>query len=185
MKNWMIDYINDPKKNGDFQEFLTDLHALNPESFVKYPTTSSTGSHGGGSNTRGSTGGSISSSGHYRGGGDVPSSWYDALFNTNPSIVATNDVPPVDESKLNDDAGLNALKQYTNKYNIKADDSRTTDMLNRMSQMTFNVRAERVEELLEVLIAKVDGRNNVPTDQPLPYVFDDGIPEPVTRLSLG
>jgi hypothetical protein len=51
--------------------------------------------------------------------------------------------------------------------------------------MTFNVRAERVEELLEVLIAKVDGRNNVPTDQPLPYVFDDGIPEPVTRLSLG
>lgn len=183
MKNWMIDYINDPKKNGDFQEFLTDLHALNPESFVKYPTTSSTGSHGGGSNTRGgSTGGSISSSGHYRGGGDVPSSWYDALFNTNPSIVATNDIPPVDESKLNDDAGLNALKQYTNKYNIKADDSRTTDMLNKLGSMTFNVRAKRVEELLEILINKVD---STPTDQPLPNMFDEEIPDAVTRLSIG
>ena len=116
------------------------------------------------------------------GSGDVSSSWYDALFNTNPSVTSTTDIPPVDESKLNDDAGLNALQQYTNKYNIKADDSRTTDMLNKLGSMTFNVRAKRVEELLEILINKVDG---APTDQPLPNMFDDEIPDAVTRLSIG
>ena len=114
--------------------------------------------------------------------GDVSSSWYDALFNTNPPVASTTDVPPVDESKFNDDAGLNALQQYTNKYNIKADDSRTTDMLNKLGSMTFNVRAKRVEELLEILINKVDG---APTDQPLPNMFDDEIPDAVTRLSIG
>ena len=114
--------------------------------------------------------------------GDVSSSWYDASFNTNPSVTSNTDIPPVDESKLNDDAGLNALQQYTNKYNIKADDSRTTDMLNKLGSMTFNVRAKRVEELLEILINKVDG---APTDQPLPNMFDDEIPDAVTRLSIG
>ena len=184
LNNWIIrNYVaGDPRDN--VQTFLSDLKKAQPfiGPVVTSDTTTKTGSHGGGSNTRGSTGGSISSSGHHRGGGDVPSSWYDALFNTNPSITSTTDIPPVDESKLNDDAGLNALQQYTNKYNIKADDSRTTDMLNKLGSMTFNVRAKRVEELLEILINKVDG---APTDQPLPNMFDDEIPDAVTRLSIG
>lgn len=184
LNNWIIrNYVaGDPRDN--VQTFLSDLKKAQPfiGPVVTSDTTPKTGSHGGGSNTRGGTGGSISSSGHHRGGGDVPSSWYDALFNTGADIVATTDVPPVDESKLNDDAGLNALQQYTNKYNIKADDSRTTDMLNKLGSMTFNVRAKRVEELLEILINKVDG---APTDQPLPNMFDDEIPDAVTRLSIG
>jgi hypothetical protein len=56
-------------------------------------------------------------------------------------------------------------------------------MLNKLGSMTFNVRAKRVEELLEILIAKVDGGS--PSDAPLPNLFNEGIPEPVSRLSMG
>ena len=101
-------------------------------------------------------------------------------------IMPSSDIPPIDISKLMEDSsnnGFNAMQQYVNKYDIKTDDSHTTDMLDKLSSMTFNVRAKRVEELLEILIAKVDG-NRAP-DAPLPELFDEGIPEAVTRLSMG
>jgi hypothetical protein len=166
LNNMLVRYIQG--EDNAFPTFLADLKSAAHPVIVSSNTSS--GSSGGG--------------GHVRGSGDVPSSWYDMITSAS-SNISTVDIPPIDESKLTDNSSFSALRNMTNKFNIKPDDTRTTDMLNRMSQMTFNVRAERVEELLEVLIAKVDGRNNVPTDQPLPYVFDDGIPEPVTRLSLG
>lgn len=101
-------------------------------------------------------------------------------------IMPSSDIPPIDINKLMEDSsnnGFNAMQQYVNKYDIKTDDSHTTDMLDKLSSMTFNVRAKRVEELLEILIAKVDG-NRAP-DAPLPELFDEGIPEAVTRLSMG
>lgn len=166
LNNMLVRYIQG--EDNAFPTFLADLKSAAHPIIVSSNTSS--GSSGGG--------------GHVRGSGDVPSSWYDMITNASSNISAV-DIPPIDESKLTDSTSFTALQNMANKFNIKPDDTKTTDMLNRMSQMTFNVRAERVEELLEVLIAKVDGRNNVSTDQPLPYVFDDGIPEPVTRLSLG
>ena len=101
--------------------------------------------------------------------------------------ISVADIPSIDVNKLMGDSsntGFNALQQYVNKYNIRTDDSHTTDMLDKLSSMTFNVRAKRVEELLEILIAKVDG-NGAPPDAPLPELFNEGIPEAVTRLSMG
>ena len=119
-----------------------------------------------------------------KGSGDTPSynTWEDWLFNTNPSVETV--VPPLDESKLTDDAddAFTAMKQFTNKYNIQSTDTRRTEFFERMSNMTFNVRAKRVEELLEIMISKMDGNG---TTEPLPNLFDDDIPEAVTRLSMG
>ena len=109
--------------------------------------------------------------GHTRGSGDI-------------EPVDQNYIPPLDMSKFTEDESYIKLKNLNDTFGIKTDDSRTTDMLNKMSQMTFNVRAQRVEELLEVLIAKVDN-SGTSKDQPLPNMFKDGIPEAVTRLSLG
>ena len=100
--------------------------------------------------------------------------------------IITQDVPPLDLGKLTDTSqytGLTGLNQFINKYSVKTDDQATTDMLNKLGSMTFNVRAQRVEELLEILIAKVDGGS--PSDAPLPNLFNEGIPEPVSRLSMG
>ena len=101
--------------------------------------------------------------------------------------ISTVDVPPLDMGKLTDNpaySGLLGLNQYINKYSVKTDDQATTNMLNKLGSMTFNVRAQRVEELLEILIAKVDG-GSAPANAPLPNLFNEGIPEPVTRLSIG
>ena len=99
--------------------------------------------------------------------------------------IITQDVPPLDLGKLTDTSqytGLTGLNQFINKYSVKTDDQATTDMLNKLGSMTFNVRAQRVEELLEILIAKVDGGSG---SAPLPNLFNEGIPEPVSRLSMG
>ena len=118
------------------------------------------------------------------GGGDVSNTWYDALFGNNIETVS-NYVPPLDESKLYDEetGGLAAVQNMVNRFNIRSTDSKTTDMLDRMSSMTFNVRAERVEQLLEILINKVGSTGT--SDGPLPDLFEEGIPEAVTRLSIG
>ena len=98
--------------------------------------------------------------------------------------VDQNYIPPLDMSKLTEDDSYLKLKGMNDTFGIKTDESRTMDMLHKMSQMTFNVRAQRVEELLEILISKVD-TSGTSKDQPLPNLFDEGIPEAVTRLSLG
>ena len=113
--------------------------------------------------------------------GDVSSTssgntWENWLFNSD------SDIPPVDASKLADDSGMQQLQQFTNKYNIQSTDARRTEFFERIGNMTFNVRAKRVEELLEIMINKMDGNG---TSEPLPNLFDDDIPEAVTRLSMG
>ena len=59
-----------------------------------------------------------------------------------------------------------------------------------MSKMTFNVRAQRVEELLEELIEKVsndkpDTPSNPSTNGYDPNLFRNEIPEQVSRLARG
>lgn len=176
LNNWIIQHYVNGDSRGSVQTFLTDLKNAQPFIGPVVTTTtdkseSSGGSHGGG--------------GHYRGSGDVPNTWYNALFGNNNIETVSNYVPPLDESKLYDEetGGLAAVQNMVNRFNIRSTDSKTTDMLDRMSSMTFNVRAERVEQLLEILINKVGSTGT--SDGPLPDLFEEGIPEAVTRLSIG
>ena len=142
------------------------------------------GSNGGGGHTRGSSSSNTSNKSSLLAAGPLGLL---GLFGSGDSdIITSTDVPPLDLGKLTDVSqytGLTGLNQFINKYNVKTDDQATTDMLNKLGSMTFNVRAKRVEELLEILIAKVDGGS--PSDAPLPNLFNEGIPEPVSRLSMG
>lgn len=100
-------------------------------------------------------------------------------------------IPPVDMSKFDQyDIGENSpIQQFYQQYEIVADTSSKIDMLEKMSKMTFNVRAERVEELLEELIEKVSGDKPEPssnnTDGYDPNLFRNDIPEQVSRLARG
>ena len=124
------------------------------------------------------------------GSGDVSSDfWYDSLFNNQSPF--SQDIPPLDDTAFTDydNTGLQPYRNIINRYEITSDDSNKTELLNKMSKMTFNVRAQRVEELLEELIEKVDGNKPKPTSNnsgtDLNLFKDNGIPEQVTRLSRG
>lgn len=124
------------------------------------------------------------------GSGDVGSDfWYSSLFNDGTQF--SQDIPPLDESKLPTygDTSFMPYGNIINKYEIKTDDSDRIDLLKKMNSMTFNVRAQRVEELLEELIEKVSGDKPKPSSDNSgtdPNLFkDNGIPEQVTRLSRG
>lgn len=103
----------------------------------------------------------------------------------------TSYIPPVDMSKFDqyDISDNSPIQQYFQKYEVVADTSSKMDMLEKMSKMTFNVRAERVEELLEELIEKVSGEKPEPssnnTDGYDPNLFRNDIPEQVSRLARG
>ena len=112
------------------------------------------------------------------GGGDV-------------SSISGVNIPPVDFSKLTDNAN-ETVTPYVNMFNIKPDSSSKDEMLKKMSQMTFNVRAQRVEELLENLIDIVsEGKNKTPVPvssnnhQADPFLFNNEIPPQVTSLARG
>lgn len=119
-----------------------------------------------------------------RGSGD----WFDTIF---AKDNVQTDVPPIDPSRFDavDSTGMTTLQQFVQKYEVKADNSEQTKMLDKMSKMTFNVRAQRVEELLEELIEKLTGDKpdkSPSTDGYDPNLFENnGIPEPITRLSKG
>ena len=78
-----------------------------------------------------------------------------------------------------------------NNYEISRDNSDNDAILKRMSEMTFNVRAERVEELLEKLITTVENikqEKNVNTSNTLPNTNlfrDERIPSQISRLARG
>ena len=108
------------------------------------------------------------------------------------SSISSADIPAIDFSKLSDQMN-DTVTPYVNMFNIKPDSSSKDDMLKKMSQMTFNVRAQRVEELLENLISIVsEGKNKVPSTtgassnhQADPFLFNNEIPPQVTRLARG
>ena len=113
-------------------------------------------------------------------------------------VSGSGDVPALDMNQIFDDASQtmqNAAGAFggNNVTNvIVRDDQATTDMLTKLSEMTFKVRNERVEELLEELVtyvktkrksstSMVRGTNNYTMED----MFDDEIPEAVVRLSKG
>ena len=111
------------------------------------------------------------------------------LLQNNNQIIS-DDIPDLDPSKFtNYDTNTQPIQNFISKYEIKTDDTKRDGFLDKMSKMTFNVRAQRVEELLEELIEKVDGNKPKPTSNnsgtDLNLFKDNGIPEQVTRLSRG
>lgn len=121
-----------------------------------------------------------------KGSGDF---WYDALTQAATDNVST-DIPDVDLSKFTDEELGTTSGQTVTKYTIVSDTSRNIDVLDKMSKMTFNVRAQRVEELLEELIKRVDPTDTTPIPPPTdgydPDLFDnDNIPDQVLRLAMG
>jgi len=123
-----------------------------------------------------------------KGSGDVSDFWTDSVYGSNNVQM---DVPPLDMSKLMDESNENngVSPIIVNKYDIKPDQTNNSELLDKMSKMTFNVRARRVEQLLEELIEKIDG--DKPKPQPTTDATDtnlfqsNDIPEQVTRLSRG
>lgn len=121
---------------------------------------------------------------------DTNNFWYNELFSQAQQPVQ-NDIPALDPNDFATDTtqydGFSTLNNFVQKYEIKSDPSVNIDMLDKMSKMTFNVRAERVEELLEELIKKVSGEEPTPstsgTDTNL--FKNDQIPAQITRLSRG
>lgn len=114
------------------------------------------------------------------GSGDV---WEDTLFNNNP-------IPPLDIDKLQESIDGQNVQVVNNEYVITPNQTSSSDLLEKMSKMTFNVRAERVEKLLEELIEKTTG--DKPTEpvidnQPVydPFEDDEQVPEAVVRLARG
>ena len=107
------------------------------------------------------------------------------------SSISSADIPAIDFGKLTDNVN-ETVTPYVNMFNIKPDSSSKDEMLKKMSQMTFNVRAQRVEELLEDLIDIVsEGKNKTPVPvssnnhQADPFLFNNEIPPQVTRLARG
>lgn len=103
------------------------------------------------------------------------------------------EIPPLDMSKFVDeyDTGNNSSPIIVNRYEIQPDNSKDDQFLDKMGKMTFNVRAKRVEQLLEKLIEIVDDKNNNNTQTTdtgggsMNLFTDHSIPEPVVRLSRG
>lgn len=113
-------------------------------------------------------------------------------------VSGSGDVPALDMNQIFDDASQtmqNAAGAFggNNVTNvIVRDDQATTDMLTKLSEMTFKVRNERVEELLEELVTYVKTKRKSSTgmvrgtnNYTMEDMFDDEIPEAVVRLSKG
>lgn len=105
----------------------------------------------------------------------------------------SDDIPPVDQSLFDDlysNLNNNGMSTIINKYNIKSDKQELDTILDKMGKMTFNVRAQRVEELLEELIEKVsDEKPKKPSpsnDSTDTNLFQNRpIPAQIQRLARG
>lgn len=107
------------------------------------------------------------------------------------SQIANNPIPPLDMSNFtnNYDTSQQPLQTIINNYEIKSDiDSKRDQFIKKMSSMTFNVRANRVEELLEELIEKVSGdkpTKKTNTSSNTSLFTNNNIPNQILRLSRG
>ena len=100
-------------------------------------------------------------------------------------------IPPLDMDSLMDSASYDGrTNQSINLFNIKPQSKSTDEMLDKINSMTFNVRAKRVEDLLEKLITIVSEGKEKPsvgvgTADPDPFLFNNSIPPQIARLVKG
>lgn len=92
--------------------------------------------------------------------------WQDLLFNTNGADQNSN--------------------VTINRITVASNSSEQEQRIERLLNNTYNVRAERVEQLLEQILDKMDNPDKTPTNPSTPSMFtNDDIPKAVHRLSQG
>ena len=108
--------------------------------------------------------------------------------------VSTIAIPPVDTFALQQqlmqmDQTPEQVPTVVNQYLVGQDTSSDDGWIDRLNQITFNVRAERVEELLQEISDKLDSvRSGGTTVVATPSKPDESayrIPEGVTKLARG
>ena len=108
--------------------------------------------------------------------------------------VSTIAIPPVDTFALQQqlmqmDQTPEQAPTVVNQYLVGHDTSSDDGWIDRLNQITFNVRAERVEELLQDISDKLDsvrsGGTTVVTTPSKPDESAYRIPEGVTKLARG
>ena len=111
---------------------------------------------------------------------------------TTSTIISNNDIPPIDYSKFTQmyqtsDTPSTTYQQYVI---TSTDGSADQERLHAILTNTYNVRAERVEELLEEISNKLDdmkpqsqSTSNASTDMASNMFSDNTIPAAVDRIS--
>ena len=107
-------------------------------------------------------------------------------------LFGSGDVDDFDWFGLNDQSNANANQPIViNKYNVTANRQAQTERLNMILNNTYNVRSERIEELLERILEAIEDDDNKPksgggkpgTTGTTPNLFDDSsIPKQVQKL---
>lgn len=152
-------------------------------------------SHSGGGSHRTDPVHEHSGGGRIRGSGDA---LYRSILGAGDFSSYDMDIPPID---MSDYAG--AYSEYVDsdgrtptiiqKYELRPDDSKQRERLNKILHNTYSVRAKRVEELLEEILKKMDDNDKKPKGGgsnngggTTPKMFDDDrIPSQVHKLSVG
>jgi hypothetical protein len=100
-------------------------------------------------------------------------------------------IPPVDDFAIQQQLGNMQQEEQpptvVNQFLVGKNTTDNTDWIAQLEQATFNVRAERVEALLEEISKKMDSVNNNTTvvTPPQPTPEESPIPDQVTMLARG
>ena len=98
-----------------------------------------------------------------------------------------DNIPDIDQNKLSQAFGeTTATSNASANTNLTNYNRRQEERLEKILKNKFNVSDERVAQLLELILKKMDGNNPTPTSGGTPKLFDnDRIPNAVQRLSKG
>ena len=189
--NYLIDQYNARKKGGEYKLFITDGEIDNLMSRFGNPDIASA------TRIKEDYLSLLKLDGSEK-------DYYDAfksLYGVNPSQehieffrhnnIGNGDLPPLDPSLFEDDTTMLPSGQIIYNYNIQPDySSKKQEIYDRIMKNTYNVRAERVEQLLEDIIDRLDGKNNrpsgtnnSPTRSKASMFPNNEIPQQIIRLS--
>lgn len=108
-----------------------------------------------------------------------------------PSTITNVDIPDIDLNKLLGNDSTTSTPKITYTSSTQYTTSKNS-ALNQILNNTFNVRAKRVEELLESIDKKLDSYNKKPnnptptsTTNPSDKFPNNGVPTQIDRLALG
>lgn len=98
-----------------------------------------------------------------------------------------DNIPDIDENKISQAFGeATATSNASANTNLTNYNRRQEERLEKILKNKFNVSDERVAQLLELILKKMDGNNPTPTPGGTPKLFNnDRIPNAVQRLSKG
>jgi hypothetical protein len=108
-------------------------------------------------------------------------------------VLGSGDIPPINESAIQqfyDNYDSEPQSQIVNQYIVAGQNNDKAYTIEDLEKITFNVRAEKVEQLLEDISKKLDSMKSNPegTIVTPPQPVDESvnaIPEQVTRLARG